>query len=306
MLLGSWMVFAGWSAWRWLMILEGIPTVIFGVAAYFILANDPQSAKYLSDREKELCKIRSHLDGTSLGLTGDDKSIDWQQCREAWKDWKVWTIATAQHGVTVMLYGFSTFLSTIISALGYSGIHTQLLTIPCYACGAIIYLCVAYFSDRVGKRGIFAVSGCLTSCIGYAILLGTPKYGARAQYAGCVIVASGLYVAVEIRISWMPNNLPNHFKRAAGQGTSMTLGNCAGIYTAFLYRTKDKPEYKLGHAATLGFVFMAGCLFGITSLLLRRENKRRDRGERDHILEGKTPEEIARLGDYNPEYRYIY
>jgi len=296
----------GMSAWRWLMILEGIPTVVLGVAAYFILENDPQSAAYLTDREKQLCEVRKHLDGTSLGLEGESDRIDWQQCREAWKDWKVWTIATAQHGVTVMLYGFSTFLPTIINALGYSGLHTQLLTIPCYAAGALIYLVVAYFSDRTGRRGPYAVAGCLVSCAGYAILLGTPKYGAGAQYAGCIIVACGLYVAVGIPISWMPNNLPSHFKRAAGQGTSMTLGNCAGIYSAFLYRTKDKPEYKLGHGATLGFVFAAAVGYGLTSVLLWRENKKRDRGERDYVLVGKTEEEIARLGDYNPKYRYIY
>lgn len=296
----------GYSAWRWLMILEGIPTIFFGVVAFFVLANDPQSAKYLTDREKELCKLRWKLDGTSLGLEGDKDKIDWQQCIEGWKDWKVWTIAIAQHGVTVMLYGYSTFLPTIINALGYSGIHTQLLTIPCYACGAVVYLVTAFFSDRVGQRGPFAVAGCLTACIGYAILLGTPRYGAGAQYAGCVIVAAGLYVAVGIPISWMPNNLPSHFKRAASQGTSMVVGNCAGIYAAFLYRTKDSPEYKLGHGATLGFVFASGCLFGLTSILLRLENKKRERGERDYVIEGKTPEQIARLGDYNPEYRYIY
>ncbi|VUC33085.1 unnamed protein product [Clonostachys rosea] len=280
--------------------MDGIPTILLGIVAYFILSNDPQSANYLTERDKELCKIRSHLDGTSLGLAGDEKKIDQQQCFEAWKDWKVWTIALAQHGVTVMLYGYHLLVNH------HSGTHTQLLTIPCYAAGAVVYLCIAYFSDKTGKRGIFAVGGCLTACLGYGILLGTPQHGAGAQYAGCVIVAAGLYVAVGIPISWMPNNLPSHFKRAAGQGTSMTVGNCAGIYAAFLYRTNDSPEYKLGHGTALGFVFASGCLFGLTSLLLRRENKKRDRGERDHVLEGKTPEEIDRLGDYNPEYRYIY
>jgi hypothetical protein len=48
-----------------------------------------------------------------------------------------------------------------------------------------------------------------------------------AQYAGCIIAAAGLYMAVGIPISWTPNNLPSHFKRATGQGTSMAGGNCA-------------------------------------------------------------------------------
>jgi MFS family permease len=296
----------GMSAWRWLMILEGIPAAILGFFSYFILANDPYDARYLTAREKSFTSIRRSLDGTSFGMEGDKDKIDWQQCFEAWKDWKVWTLSISQIGVTVMLYGYSTFLPTIINALGYSGIHTQLLTIPCYACGAVVYLIVANISDKTGYRGYFSVAGCAVACTGYAILLGTPKYGAGAQYAGCIIVACGLYVAVGIPISWMPNNLPSHYKRAAGQGTAMTLGNCAGIFSSFLYRTQDKPEYKLGHGATLGFVFVSGCLFLTTSLLLRQENKKRDSGERDHILEGKTPEQIARLGDYHPEYRYMY
>ncbi|KAJ9157860.1 Major facilitator superfamily transporter [Pleurostoma richardsiae] len=296
----------GYSAWRWLMILEGIPTTILGCVAYFVLANDPYDAKYLSEREKSFTPVRRRLDGTHLGMEGEKDRIDWQQCLEAWKDWKVWTLATAQIGVTVMLYGYSTFLPTIINALGYSGIHTNLLTIPCYACGAVVYLIVAKLSDRTGYRGYFAVAGCAVACTGYAILLGTPQYGAGAQYAGCIIVACGLYVAVGIPISWMPNNLPSHYKRAAGQGTSMTLGNCAGIFSSFLYRTQDAPRYRLGHGVTLGFVFWSGCMFLMTALLLRRENKKRNRGERDHVLVGKTPEEVARLGDYHPEYRYLY
>ncbi|KAK7754049.1 hypothetical protein SLS62_003895 [Diatrype stigma] len=296
----------GLAAWRWLMIVEGLPTVVFGVLSGLVLANDPYDARYLTDREKSFTPLRQRLDGTSLGLEGDKHKVDWQQCFEAWRDWKVWALATAQIGVTVMLYGYSTFLPTIISALGYSGIQSNLLTIPCYACGAVVYLVVAYYSDRTGYRGYFTVGGCLTACAGYAIMLGTPGYGAGAQYAGCMIIASGLYVAVGIPISWMPNNLPSHFKRAAGQGTSMTLGNTAGIFASFIYRTQDKPEYKLGHGLSLAFVFCSACLFATTSFLLRRENRKRDRGERDHILEGKTEEEIARLGDYHPSYRYLY
>jgi MFS family permease len=296
----------GYSAWRWLMILEGIPTMLLGILSAFVLSNDPLDARFLTQREKYLSRLRRHLDRDSLGLEDENGKIQWDQCFEAWKDWKVWSLAIAQIGVTVMLYGYSTFLPTIINALGYSGIHTQLLTIPCYACGALVYLVVAYLSDRTGYRGYFVVGGCLTACTGYAILLGAAHSGAGASYAACIIVAMGLYVAVGIPISWMPNNLPSHYKRAAGQGTSMTLGNCAGIFSSFIYRTQDNPTYRLGHGLTLGFVFASGCLFGLTSYLLRRENQRREWGERNYVLEGKTPEEIACLGDKHPDYRFLY
>ena len=96
----------GWHAWRWLMILEGIPTILFGFAAFFILANDPSEAYYLTPREKYLCRVRRALDRSDVGLEDQNGKIQWDQCFMAWKDWKVWSLAIAQIGVTVMLYGY--------------------------------------------------------------------------------------------------------------------------------------------------------------------------------------------------------
>jgi sugar phosphate permease len=136
-----------WSAWRWLMILEGIPTILLGIATYIALLNDPNSSSWLTPREKELTQLRRELDRTPLD---DGNKIQWDQVMEGFKDWKIWVLSLGQLGVTVMLYGYLTFLPTIIAALGYSAIHTQLLTIPCYAYGAIIYCILAYYSDKEG------------------------------------------------------------------------------------------------------------------------------------------------------------
>lgn len=36
----------------------------------------------------------------------------------------------------------------------------------------------------------------------------------------------------------------------------------------------------------------------------RRENKLRDQGGRDYVLEGKTPEKIEELGNEHPDFRF--
>lgn len=36
----------------------------------------------------------------------------------------------------------------------------------------------------------------------------------------------------------------------------------------------------------------------------KRENRKKEEGRHDHILEGKTPEEIAMLEQKHPGYRY--
>lgn len=92
-----------------------------------------------------------------------------------------------------MLYGYSTFLPTIIKGIGpqYSRAMVQVLTIPCYALGAITYLVVARMSDRQQKRGLFSVLFGVVSIVGYALLISDVPSG--VHYAGCFLVAMGLY-----------------------------------------------------------------------------------------------------------------
>jgi len=46
---GAW----GLSGWRWLFLLEGLPSVILGIIMYFYIADRPKDAKFLSSEEKE-------------------------------------------------------------------------------------------------------------------------------------------------------------------------------------------------------------------------------------------------------------
>ncbi|WP_419177759.1 MFS transporter [Bordetella holmesii] len=42
----------GWSGWQWLFLLEGLPTVLIGVIAFFYLDDRVADAKWLTDAEK--------------------------------------------------------------------------------------------------------------------------------------------------------------------------------------------------------------------------------------------------------------
>jgi ACS family tartrate transporter-like MFS transporter len=49
----------GVTSWRWLLILEGTPAIVFGFLTYFLLPNRPQEARFLTGEEKEW--IRAEL-----------------------------------------------------------------------------------------------------------------------------------------------------------------------------------------------------------------------------------------------------
>jgi len=39
---------AGQRGWRWILIIEGLPTFFLGISTWFLLADDPESAYYLT------------------------------------------------------------------------------------------------------------------------------------------------------------------------------------------------------------------------------------------------------------------
>lgn len=122
----------GYSGWRWILIIEGIPTILCGIAGWWVIADSPETAYFLSEDERKLLVARRDAQ------LGQMDVFDWQDARNGLKDWKVYTFAVVQFCNVTMLYSFSTFLPTIISEIMPEAGRaiTQLLTIPCYSLGA--------------------------------------------------------------------------------------------------------------------------------------------------------------------------
>ncbi|KAI4627562.1 uncharacterized protein J4E87_004126 [Alternaria ethzedia] len=292
---------AGLRGWRWIMIIEGIPTFVLGIATWFILPDTPETAYFFTAEEKAFAAARLKR---QTGYTKKAAEFHWEDVRKCVKDWKVWVFCFAQFGSDTMLYGYSTFLPTIIRSINTtaSSAMVQVLTIPCYALGAITYLVVARFSDKQQKRGFYSILLGVVSIVGYAMLISDASSG--VHYAGCFLVAMGLYVCVGLPLAWLPTNLPRYGKRTTATGLQLSIGNCAGIMSAFIYPTADRPRFVKGHGITMAMVAFACICYAVMWFHLGRINSRREKGEEEHLVEGMSDEDIAEMGDDSPRFRY--
>ncbi|KAI2602591.1 MFS general substrate transporter [Hypoxylon sp. NC1633] len=291
---------SGYSGWRWIFIIEGLPSIVLGVVAFFLLPNDIEHAYFLTPEEKKLANAR-HL--RHYGVTESALKFSKADMMAAFKDWKVWMFCVGQFGVDTLLYGYSTFLPTIIRGLGqWTTAEIQLLTIPCYFVGAMTYMGFAYLSDRTQMRGVFCVVFGAISVVGYGVLISDSSAG--VHYFGCFLVATGLYVIVGLPLAWLPNNSPRYGKRTTANGMQLTSGNAAGIMSSFIYPTTDGPRYIVGNAVSLSLVGMAACIYGFMWFWFARINKKRDEGHVKPAHMNLSDDELAELGDESPRFRY--
>ncbi|KAL8732373.1 MAG: hypothetical protein Q9166_002771 [cf. Caloplaca sp. 2 TL-2023] len=291
---------SGQKGWRWILIIEGLPSVVLGIATWFLLADSPETASYLSSEEKHLMQFRR---SRQTGQTQSAQKLHKADVYKAMKDWKVYAFCAGQYGTDTMLYGYSTFLPTIIKGLGnWTIAETQALTIPCYCLGALTYVVVARISDSQQKRGLYTVVFGAISVVGYGILISDASMG--VHYFGCFLVAMGLYVTTGLPLAWLPNNQPRYGKRTTATGMQLTIGNASGIMAPFLYPSSEDTRFIRGHAVSLAMVGMANAIFAFMSWYLSKQNDRRRRGEEDAKIINMSESEIAELGDESPRFVY--
>ena len=80
-------------SWRLLFLVEGIPTCVAAVLTYFYLPDHPASAKFLTEEEKQVARIRSLRRSGETERVGGFGGIVWKDVGLTLLDAKAWFTA---------------------------------------------------------------------------------------------------------------------------------------------------------------------------------------------------------------------
>ncbi|TFK86321.1 MFS general substrate transporter [Polyporus arcularius HHB13444] len=281
---------AGLLGWSWIFIIEGLVTIVVGLVALFVLVDFPQTATFLTPPEREYLLHRLMYDNSSVG---EEQHFEWRHIREAVLDWQVWMLAIINMINSIAVYGITLFLPSIINGFGFDATISQLLSVPPYV-----------VANHIKKRSPFVIAGLLLCFVGYAINVADVSVGAK--YFGTFLVVTGGYSGYPAITAWLPNNLAGHYKRGVGIAMQLSFSSFGGIISSNIYRTQDAPRYILGHALEMGFMAIALLLVPLTVFCYMRINTQRETGRGEEIEKDVrwAPEELRRLGDRAPDFRY--
>jgi MFS family permease len=135
---------------RWVYIIEGLLSVLCAILIWFGLPNDPANAYFLNDEEKWMMRVRNEQRRKYMG----SEEFSWEELRLAIRDPKLMFSAAVQFCQDILLYGFSTFLPTILKSLGYNSLMSNVLTVPVYIWAAAVFIVFAFLADRYSKFAV--------------------------------------------------------------------------------------------------------------------------------------------------------
>ncbi|KAJ6110899.1 hypothetical protein N7486_003134 [Penicillium sp. IBT 16267x] len=284
---------AGKAGWRWVYIIEGLFSFIIAILIWFGLPNNPEEAYFLTEEERWMMRVRNEQRRKYMG----SEEFSWEEMRIAVTDPKLLFSAIVQFCQDVLLYGFSTFLPTILKGMGYGSLMSNVLTVPVYIWAAAIFIAIAVCADRYSKFASFIFLVNIFGIVGYILLLTVSS--TAVKYFACFLIGIPTYTAVGLNLAWLNVNVAPQYRRALAIGLQQTIGNCAGIVAGQVYRSSP---YVLGNAFSLGSIVVSQVVVVCHGLYLRRQNKLKAQ------IESGEKEDNRRIhtGDGAVDFKYHY
>ncbi|TEY32577.1 hypothetical protein BOTCAL_0721g00020 [Botryotinia calthae] len=290
-----------YNGWRWIFIIEGCMTVAGAVIAYPFMPTWPHQAKWMSDDEKTLL-----VNAIKTGVVEPKgKKLDMHRLIGVLKDWKIYISGIILAFTIMTSASVGIFIPTIVSGISahQDPRHVQVLCIPVFVAAAVSSLAFSFLSDYFKHRTGFAIFGYVMIIAGAIVLLNEEHVNAHTRYGAVYLLACGIYIAVPIIWTILPNNVAGTYKTGIAIAIQVGIGNLGGIASTLCFASTKAPSFVLGYTTIVWMTCCAAGLLFIYMFLLWIENRAREAGKRDYLLER---EDVDKLGDRHPSFRYTY
>ena len=244
----------GMAGWKWLFLLEGLPSVLLGFVVLWLLSDKIEDAPWLSADEKQVLLAR---------MASEPKPESSSRFADVWKQPTTYVMSAIYLCLVMALTGLLFWMPQLIRSAGVADtFDIGLLTMVPYLIAAVGNLLIGNSSDKRGERR-WHMAGCaLLTAAGYLLCAWFPGQ-LLPLMVGMSMVMTGI-------IAWMPIfwTIPPRFltglAAAAGIALINSLGQLGGVVGPFMVGwIKDQS----GSATPALYVLSAVCVLA-TALVI--------------------------------------
>ncbi|MFM0052310.1 MFS transporter [Caballeronia grimmiae] len=249
----------GMAGWRWLFLLEALPSIIGGFVVLMYLDDKISSAKWLSADEKTLLE---------KGLANESEHIEVHSASGAFTNRRVWVLCLCYFGIIMGLYGIGFWLPTLIKASGVSdALNVGLLTMIPYGAAAVAMVLLGRSSDRSKERRWHVALPAIVGAVGLVASTLVPHNVALAV-ASLTVATIGILGAL-CQFWAIPPAFLGGVAAAAGIALINSVGNLAGFVSPYLVGwIKD-----MTHSTDVGLYCVAASLIVAAAVVLTMPKK---------------------------------
>jgi sugar phosphate permease len=247
----------GITGWRWLFLLEGLPAIVLGLAAVFVLPDWPNEARWLQPDERDWITARlaeerrakAHLEHAKI----------WQALRQPAVLVLTAGLFFTYSGGYAFWFWFPTMLQrftgwTDVQRIGWVG------AIP-FVAGLIGMLILGWSSDRTGERRWHFSIPQLTAALALGVWFFIP-------HSNVLLIAVFTLVGFGT-VAYLPSfwALPSAFLSSSAAAAAVGFINCTASIGGFVGPKIIGNLSQRNGSFNSGFIFMIAC-WTIASLLV--------------------------------------
>jgi len=255
----------GLSGWQWMLLLEGIPSILVAFVVYAWLGDGIQSAQWLSAGEKAM--LENNL--AREARTGQKD----HRIGAALKSPRVWLLTFILLTFNTGFYGLAFWLPSIIKAAGVdSTFHIGLLTAIPYLSAIVAMVWNAAHSRKTGERRLHAA---IPSAIGGVFLILSALFAHNVPLSILCLTIATCGILGLMPIYWtFPGQILSGTAAAAGIALINSVGNLSGFTGSMITGVAKQLTGDINNGTyALGACLLVSCvlILAIPKSMLNRE-----------------------------------
>lgn len=294
--------FGSTHTWEMIFAIEGIITIGLALISFFTLTDRPDTARWLTESEKEFVKAR--LTSERIGTTEVLDKMSTAKVIRGMVNPIVLGTSWVFLLACITVQGLAFFAPTIIRTIYPQAtvVRQQLLTVPPYIVGAIAILSVNFASWKTDKRNIYMGLSAAPVMVGYIMFLASTN--AQVRYAATFIITTGAFNSGALCNAQVAANVVSDTARSSAIGINVMAGNIGGLIATWAFLPFDRPNYRIGNGLNLAAQSLIFITCACMGLWMRADNKRRQQRDVDVEIEGLSHGEVEKLDWRHPGFEW--